>query len=130
MVHPVYVYKLVPSTAPPQQPIPKELPLSDLDATSGFIHLSTALQVPGTLKHFFADEPRVYVLRIEYARISKDVKWEDPKAKVCGTREDEGMFPHLYNSRLGRDEVESMEVWENDGVGWDETLLKAASWLL
>jgi hypothetical protein len=50
---------------------------------------------------------------------------------VCGKREDEGMFPHLYNGgRLGKDEVESMAVWENDGTNWDTALRKAESWLL
>ena len=81
MVDPIYVYKLIPSTAPPQQPLPDRLPLSDLDVASGFIHLSTAIQIHGTLKHFFAGEPRVHVLRIEYARIKNDIKWEDPKAE-------------------------------------------------
>jgi uncharacterized protein (DUF952 family) len=75
-----YVYKLISSTAPPPDPLSERLPLSSLDAKSGFIHLSTATQVPGTLKHFFADEPRVHVLRIEYARVEKDIKWEDPEA--------------------------------------------------
>ena len=76
-----YVYKLIPSTAPPPYPLPDSLGLSSLDAKSGFIHLSTASQIPGTLKHFFASEPRVHVLRIKYARIEKDIKWEDPNAE-------------------------------------------------
>lgn len=78
---PTYVYKLIPSTAPPPDPLPDRLPLSSLDTKSGFIHLSTASQIPGTLKHFFTDEPHVHVLRIEYARVEKDIKWEDPKAE-------------------------------------------------
>lgn len=149
-----YVYKLIPSTTPPPDPLPDRLPLSDLDTESGFIHLSTARQIPGTLKHFFADEPFVHVLRIEYAHVEKDIRWEDPKAEgkytisnldrynswlfivistslVCGTREGEGMFPHLYNGgRLGNDEIESLVIWENDGASWDITLRKAKSWLL
>jgi uncharacterized protein (DUF952 family) len=146
---PAYVYKLISSTAPPPDPLPDRLPLSSLDRESGFIHLSTAPQIRGTLKHFFADEPRVYVLRIEYVRVEIDIKWEDPKADsrqtrkcnniridvdnvlVCGTREDEGMFPHLYNGgRLGKDEIEDMVVWENDGFNWDVRLREAESWLL
>ena len=86
MVKPSYVYKLIPSSTPPPEPIPEKLPLSDLDARSGFIHLSTASQVPGTLKHFFAEEPFVYVLRIAFSQVEKDVRWEDAKAEgmyVC-----------------------------------------------
>ncbi|KAL1991492.1 hypothetical protein VTN49DRAFT_4800 [Thermomyces lanuginosus] len=102
---PKYVYKLVPSSSPIPEPLPEALPVSDLDQRSGFIHLSTALQVPNTLRHFFKDEPSVYVLRIEYERVEKDIRWEDPDAKVCGPRGGEGLFPedvflinHLFDS--------------------------------
>lgn len=78
---PTYVYKLIPSTSPPPDPLPDRLPLSSLDTHSGFIHLSTAFQIPGTLKHFFKEDPHVYVLRIEYAGVEKYIKWEDPKVE-------------------------------------------------
>ncbi|KAI5114589.1 hypothetical protein M0805_007854, partial [Coniferiporia weirii] len=97
----------------------------------GFVHLSTAPQVPGTLKFFFADDPRVYVLRLKYDELEANIRWEDPKAEVCGPRGGEGMFPHLYNGlKLGKDEIESVEVWEKGEDGWDEALKKAESWLV
>jgi hypothetical protein len=35
---------------------------------------------------------------------------------------------HLYNDlKLGKDEIESVAVWKNEG-GWDEALRKAESW--
>jgi hypothetical protein len=40
---PRYIYKIVPS--PPGDPFPKEHPLSELDQTDGFVHLSTSTQV-------------------------------------------------------------------------------------
>jgi uncharacterized protein (DUF952 family) len=82
MSNPKYVYKLVPSSSPvPDTPnLPERLPLSKLDTASGFIHLSTAVQIPGTLKHFFAEHDKVYVLRIEYAKVEGDIKWETPDA--------------------------------------------------
>ncbi|CAL1711170.1 unnamed protein product [Somion occarium] len=129
---PSYVYKLIPSSAVPPDPLPERLPVSELDQTSGFIHLSTAKQIPGTLKYFFREDSRVYVLRIPYDAIDKDMKWEDPKAEVCGPRGGEGLFPHLYNGlKLGKDEVDSVQVWETgkDG-GWDDALNKAESWLV
>lgn len=95
---PKFVYKLVPSSSPIPEPLPETLPVSDLDQRSGFIHLSTALQVPNTLKHFFRDEPSVYVLRIDYERVEKDIRWEDPDAKVCGPRGGEGLFPVCLKS--------------------------------
>jgi uncharacterized protein (DUF952 family) len=90
---PFYLYKLVPSTSPVREPIPERLPVSQLDQESGFIHLSTALQVPNTLKYFFKDEPLVYVLRIEFNQVMDDIRWESPDAKVCGPRPEEGLFP-------------------------------------
>ena len=132
---PSYIYKLIPSSAPPPDPLPTHLPLSALDESSGFIHLSTAAQVPGTLRHFFSLEPMVYVLRIPYDRVEKDIRWETPDAKICGSRPGESLFPHLYNNgRLGSGEVDSIAKWENanpgSSAGWDDALTKAASWLI
>lgn len=79
MSTPTYIYKIVHSSTPPPDPLPAELPVSDLDKSSNFIHLSTALQVPGTLKRFFADEERVFILRIDYKNVESKIKWEDSK---------------------------------------------------
>lgn len=90
---PRYLYKIISSRSPVTEPIPERLPVSDLDRRSGFIHLSTARQVPNTLKHFFKDEPLVYVLRIEYEKVMGDIRWESPNASDCGPRPGEGLFP-------------------------------------
>ena len=52
--------------------------LSELDYKDGFVHFSTAQQVPKTLDRFFADVPSVTVLRCELGRLSafKRVEWE------------------------------------------------------
>lgn len=52
---------------------------------------------------------------------------------MCGPRGGEGLFPHLYNGlKLGKNEVESIQKWENDkdGVGWDSALRRAEDWLV
>lgn len=90
---PFYIYKLIPSTSPVPQPLPVRLPVSELDQKSGFIHLSTAFQVPNTLQGFYQDEPLVYVLRIKYQTIETDVRWETPEGNVCGPRPGEGLSP-------------------------------------
>lgn len=90
---PRYVYKIIPSTAPVREPVPERLPVSELDQSSGFIHLSMAHQVANTLNFFFTEEPLVYILRIEYDRVIQDIRWESPDGKVCGPRPGEGLFP-------------------------------------
>lgn len=94
--HPRYLYKIIPSTSPVREPLPEQLPVSDLDQDSGFIHLSTATQVPNTLKSFFAEVPLVYILRIEYHQVFHDIRWESPDGKTCGPRPGEGLFPVSY----------------------------------
>lgn len=129
---PTYLYKLVHASSPPNDPLPEVLPLSDLDSTSGFIHLSTAAQVPGTLRHFFADQTEVYILRLLHAHVKADIRWENPQATVCGNRDDEGMFPHLYNGpKLGKREIESVRLFKRAGETWDLAQVpEAQGWLV
>ncbi|KAJ5574283.1 uncharacterized protein N7459_008710 [Penicillium hispanicum] len=126
---PRYIYKIVPSTAPVREPLPERMPVSDLDQSSGFIHLSLSHQVPNTLKLFFKEEPLVYILRIPYERVVQDIRWESPDGEVCGPRPGEGLFPHLYNGlKLGKEDVESIAIWQNE-EGWDKALNGAKPWL-
>jgi len=76
MSTPTYIYKIVPSSTPPPNPLPERLPVSELDNADGFLHLSTAVQIPRTLTRFFANTDKVYILRIEYKNLEKDIKWE------------------------------------------------------
>lgn len=94
---PLYLYKLVPSSLPVREPLPERLPVSDIDQKSGFIHLSTAFQVPNTLDAFFKDELMVYVLRIPYSKVLEDIRWESPEGTVCGPRPKEGLFPVCFS---------------------------------
>ncbi|KAH7923377.1 hypothetical protein BV22DRAFT_1048217 [Leucogyrophana mollusca] len=134
-----FVYKLIPSSAAPPDPLPERLPVSELDLQSGYIHLSTSLQVPNTLKYFFSQDTHVYILRIRYETVQDKIRWEHPITKDCGPRGGEGLFPHIYNDegkglKLGKDEVESIKKLER-GAGEDlwVTALKAAEeegWLV
>ena len=127
---PTFIYKLVPSSSPVPDPLPDALPVSELDQKSGFLHMSTSKQVPRTLKHFFSEDEKVYVLRVPYAIVEKHIRWEDPKGEVCGPRGGEGMFPHIYNGlKLGVSEVERVVILEKED-GWDTALEKAQEWLV
>ena len=66
-------------TFPVPVPASHEFFLSEIDYKDGFVHLSTAKQVPGTLNRFFADVPAVTLLRIEHERLAgfKRVRWEE-----------------------------------------------------
>ncbi|KAF9071911.1 hypothetical protein BDP27DRAFT_1218621 [Rhodocollybia butyracea] len=124
---PTYLYKLIPSSSPvplSASDLPVKLPVSKLDQESEFIHLSTSVQVPNTLKLFFAEEKTVYVLRLPYGRLEEEnlIKWEDPKGEA-GPRGGEGVFPHLYNGlKLGQDEVDSIKVLEAVAGSWDKPI--------
>lgn len=108
---PTYIYKILPE-APPS-PLPKALPLSPLDASDGFVHLSTAEQTPATVGRFFADRSAVWILKITLKKLEDgpgEVKWEDTKSH--------GAFAHLYGGDIGKDEVEEVLKVEK-GESWD-----------
>ncbi|KAF2847419.1 HET-domain-containing protein [Plenodomus tracheiphilus IPT5] len=121
---PTYLYKILPS-APPS-PLPAGLPLSDLDRNDGYIHLSTAQQVPGTADSFFSSASELWLLKIKYdvlaagtdgdgqvkAGSQADVRWEEVGR---------GCFPHLYGADLGKGNVESVDRVEKRG-SWAESL--------
>jgi uncharacterized protein (DUF952 family) len=132
---PKYIYKILPPSPPPPSPLPLSLPLSALDARDNFIHMSTSVQILGTLNNFFASTPHVYILRVEYAKVQERIKWEMAKGKRPEERggcwDTEGLmggFPHIYEVtadeegkgtlRLGRKEVESVGKWERVGEKW------------
>ncbi|KAH8917229.1 hypothetical protein BT69DRAFT_1286876 [Atractiella rhizophila] len=127
---PTHVYKLIPSAAAPPTPLPLSLPLSELDTRSAFIHLSTSSQVQNTLVHFFKDEKDVWILRIPFERVKEKVKWESPDLKVCGERPEEGLFPHIYNGKLGSEEVDSVRKVERGTKEWGDALKEHMEWLV
>lgn len=63
------------------------LPVSDLDRKDGFIHMSTAEQVPATVGRFFKACKAIELLKIPIARVADRVKWESSS--------NHGIFPHL-----------------------------------
>ncbi|OLN86449.1 hypothetical protein CCHL11_06416, partial [Colletotrichum chlorophyti] len=94
---PEYLYKIVPEEPP--SPTPEQYPLSDLDRNDGFIHLSTAEQVLGTADRFFATATKLWLLKLPYALLKKDIRWDDlPSGDAC--------FPHLYGRNFGAADIE------------------------
>ncbi|KAF9534164.1 hypothetical protein CPB83DRAFT_843794 [Crepidotus variabilis] len=123
---PTYIYKIVPASSPPPEPLPDALPVSELDHNDGFIHLSTSLQVSRTLGRYFSNVDSVYILRIQYKNVEKDIRWEDPKGKNPSGIGEENSFPHLYNGfHLGKKEVNSVQQWSNGTEGWETAIRRA-----
>ncbi|KAF5333219.1 hypothetical protein D9611_002382 [Ephemerocybe angulata] len=127
---PTYLYKIVPESAAPPDPLPDRLPVSALDEQDGFIHLSTAKQVLGTLNRFFANDQKIYLLRLEYTKVKELIKWENHQREE-GKEGAEGYFPHIYNgNNLGKKEVESVSsVNRKEGEdSWEQALASIAGW--
>ncbi len=58
------------------------------DMRDGFIHFSTAAQLPGTLAKFFDGQSDLMLLAIRTADLGDQLRWE---ASTGGT-----LYPHLY----------------------------------
>lgn len=59
-----------------------------VDLADGYVHLSTAAQLPGTLARHFAGESGLIVLALDAAAIGPDLRWEPSRGGA--------LFPHLY----------------------------------
>jgi uncharacterized protein (DUF952 family) len=65
------------------------------DVRDGYVHLSTAPQVPETLARHFEGEEGLWILEIEEAALGSDLRWEPAR--------DGDPFPHLYRALELRD---------------------------
>tara|TARA_Y100000746_G_scaffold47205_1_gene36368 strand:- start:2855 stop:3319 length:465 start_codon:yes stop_codon:yes gene_type:complete len=79
--------------------------LTDLDTKDGFIHLSTAKQLAGTLFYYFEDYETLILVQFNSNELGKELVFEDPIPK--GNRN--GKFPHFY-SKLDVDKISN--YWE------------------
>jgi uncharacterized protein (DUF952 family) len=58
------------------------------DHRDGFIHFSTAAQVPGTFAKYFAGEAGLIVVAVDVTKLGAALRWEPSR--------DNALFPHLY----------------------------------
>ena len=58
------------------------------DARDGFIHLSTATQLPGTLAKHFAGQSDLFFIAVDADALGAALKWEPSRGG--------DLFPHLY----------------------------------
>ena len=115
---PQYVYKILPE-APPD-PLPSSLPKSALDEKDGFIHLSTAKQIPGTASLIYAQANSLSLLKIPLDRIEEATKWEETGS---------GYFPHLYRAELVRGDIVDVKEFTREGPEHWTDVLSNDAWL-
>ena len=114
---PKFVYKIYPNTKSFEIPIPYAsdftFPQDKLDESSGYFHMSSKDQLPGTLRCFFNSHETVQILKIDYGKLStaKTVKWE--------LGDDGHAYPHLYALLSGEFVIEVKTV--DKGTSWFET---------
>lgn len=88
MTQPQIAYKVL--TAPQLAQLLEEgiFAGSFADLADGFIHLSTADQLPGTLDKHFAGHADVHLAAIDLAALGDAVRWEPSRGG--------DLFPHVY----------------------------------
>lgn len=59
-----------------------------VDIADGFVHFSTATQLPGTLSRHFTDEDNLTLLACDVQTLGDDLRWEPSRGG--------DLFPHLY----------------------------------
>ena len=73
----------------------KDQIVTDLDTEDGFIHLSTAAQLAGTLSFYFKESDSVFLLQLDLDKIDGEkLIFEEPYINE-GKRK--SSFPHLYS---------------------------------
>ncbi|MGE0702014.1 MAG: DUF952 domain-containing protein [Hyphomicrobiaceae bacterium] len=86
------VYKILPASAWAEALSLGRYGGSADDLRDGYIHLSTARQLAGTLARHFSDDagrrPGLVVVTIDPGRLGAALKWEPAR--------DGSLFPHLY----------------------------------
>ena len=115
---PQYVYKIL--SEGPADPLLSSLPKSALDAKDGFIHLSTAEQIPATASRFYSHANSLSLLKIPLDRIEAATKWEESGS---------GCFPHLYGAELGREEVVDVKEFKRENPEQWTNILRNDAWL-
>ncbi|MBU2958644.1 DUF952 domain-containing protein [Paracoccus sp. 1_MG-2023] len=85
-----------------------ETPGAPVDLADGYVHISTAEQLAGTLAKHFADEDDLTLLACEADALGDDLRWEPSRGGA--------LFPHLYRNLRMEDVVWTRPITLRDGV--------------
>jgi uncharacterized protein (DUF952 family) len=107
MSTPEYIYKIATQasySAARQSGTYEGMPV---DHASGFMHFSTAEQLPDTLRLHFAGQSNLVLLAVPTSALGPDLAWEPSRGGA--------LFPHLYGRPL-----------QTSAVAWEAPLSVAA----
>lgn len=85
-----------------------ETPGSPVDIADGFVHFSTASQVPETLAKHFSAEGQLILLACDAEAVAADLRWEPARG---GT-----LFAHLYRPLRMVDVLWTREITRRNGA--------------
>jgi uncharacterized protein (DUF952 family) len=117
MFTPKYVFKVVTSQPDLNS---KKVQLTELDRESGFVRLSSGLQIPDTCNLFFSSVKNLYIIRFSYDKLKTNIKWEPSLDEVL-------RCAHLYGELYTVD-IDSMRKFDKGEETWVDALA-AEQWL-
>jgi uncharacterized protein (DUF952 family) len=87
MTHPAVAYKIL-TTPQLAELLTGSFAGAPVDLADGYIHLSTADQLPGTLEKHFAGQNGLHLAAVDLPALGDAVKWEVSRGGA--------VFPHIY----------------------------------
>lgn len=88
MTNPEFVYKIATAAAVADAHARGAFPTMPIDAADGYLHFSTATQLPETLRLYFAGQENIVILAARTYDLGKDLVWEPSRGGQ--------LFPHVY----------------------------------
>ena len=79
-----------------------------VDVADGYIHLSTAAQLTGTVQKHFAGQEGLVVAAVDLARLGEALRWEVSRGGA--------LFPHVYGRLRMGDVVAHAPLCWRDGL--------------
>jgi uncharacterized protein (DUF952 family) len=88
MPHPATAYKILTAAQWAQFETDGVFHGAPVDLADGYIHLSAADQLQGTLDKHFAGQSGLVIAEVDLAALGESVKWEVSRGQA--------LFPHIY----------------------------------
>ena len=83
-----FVYKIATADAVAAASARGAFPVMPIDTADGFVHFSTAAQLPDTLRLYFAGQDNLVLLAVRSHDLGKGLVWEPSRGG--------DLFPHVY----------------------------------